>query len=157
MRRFLLAFAALVSTTAVGACDSANDPAGSNNNGPLTNCDYGIAVKNADAGDFSEGCEADADCEFGVCLKPGDPGNMTNVSFGFCTRGCDCGNQTSSRLSSEEQAAGLSCLYPPSPTQHKRHVVYECASVSDCQAFDTRWNACRIPNSGGARKVCHAD
>lgn len=156
MRRVLLALTSLLSLSlAATGCDSLGG--GSTNTGPLTRCDLSIVEKNPGTGDFLEGCETDADCDFGSCMKPGDGGNLTNTAFGFCTRACDCGEDVASRLSSDEKAARFSCLYPPTPFQHQRHVVMECSGSSQCQEIDARWNACRMPSSGGARAICHAD
>lgn len=154
MRRLFIAATALFAFPLVASgCDSLSG----GQSGPLTRCDLSIVEKNPDTGDFLEGCETDADCDYGVCMKPGDGGNLTNTAFGFCTRGCECGDDPNSRLSDAEKTAGYSCLYPPTPHQHKRHLVLQCGSVAQCQAFDPRWNACRAPSSGGTRNICHAD
>jgi|GEM_PF-1549003 len=155
MRHFFQSFGILVTSLLVSTgCDGANS---GTNSGPLTKCDLSIVEKNPNTGGYSEGCETSADCDFGVCMKPGDAGNLTNTKFGFCTRGCECGDDVTSQLSDAEKVEGWSCLYPPTPAQHKRHLVFKCNSVAQCQAFDPAWNACRLPSSGGSRNVCHAD
>ncbi len=151
LRAGLPAFLALVTL----ACDAAGG-AGGADDGPVTRCDLGITEKNPDTGDFGEGCTSDAECDFGVCMLPGAAGNLTNSAFGFCTRGCDCDNDDAARLSDEEKVS-LTCIYPTTPDQHRRHVLLQCASVADCQAVDPRWTACRTPTAGGTRKVCHAE
>lgn len=155
MRHLLNIFAIVVASLLVSAgCDSGTTGGQS---GPYTRCDYGIVEKNPNTGGYSEACESSADCDYGVCLKPGDAGNTTNTAFGFCSRGCDCNDDVNSRLSPDEKLEGWSCLYPTTPAQHKRHVVLQCSSVAQCQTFDARWNACRLPEAGGSRRVCHAD
>ena len=155
MRHFIHVIGIFVVAAIVApGCDSANS---GTNTGPLTRCDLSIVEKNPNTGDYSEACESDADCDYGECMMPGDAGNLTNTQFGFCTRGCECGDDTASQLSDAEKTAGWSCIYPPTPAQHKRHLVFKCNSVADCQAFDSRWTSCKNPSSGGSRPVCHAE
>jgi len=134
------------------ACDSKSDTDGEG--GSLTQCDLNFSAGNDALKDFGEGCANDSECAFAECLMPGTPGNATNTLFGFCTRGCDCENATSSQLS-DDQKAELDCLYPSGFTT-LHHVVVECASTAECQALDPRWTSCETPSTGGARRICHA-
>jgi hypothetical protein len=85
---------------------------------------------------------------------PGDPGNITNEVFGFCTRGCDCNDDPEAKLSDEDKAS-LLCLYPQGEkTRH--HVVLKCASAGDCEAVDAGWKGCFVPETGAVKDVCHA-
>lgn len=120
----------------------------------VTSCDFPFVLVDAEAGVFGEGCESNADCAYGVCMLPGAPGNITNAQFGFCSRGCDCNNDTSSQIPSGEKE-NFDCLYP-SGFVRSHHIVVECANITNCTALDQRWTDCKLPDSGGARKVCHA-
>jgi hypothetical protein len=157
-RLVLLALAPLVSLLAQ-ACDGVDGtaPGGTSGaGGVITRCDLGITEVNPGTRGFGEGCAADSECDFGVCLQPGAAGNLTNGVFGFCTRGCDCGNDTASRLTPAEKE-DLACLYPPTPDQHERHVVVQCATLDDCKRLDERWTACKTLSTGGVARVCHAE
>lgn len=102
---------------------------------------------------FGGGCTDDRECVFQECLLPGEPGNITNSVFGFCTRGCDC-NGDAGQLRPAEMG-DYTCLWPEGG-KSVRHVVVQCETLADCVKRDTRWRACRTPLSGGATKVCIA-
>ena len=129
------------------------DPFDPNN---LTDSKCDFAFDDSGSGkEFGESCTTDSECRFGVCL-PGDAGdgnraNLLSQTFGYCTRGCDCGT-VETRLSDEEKATYL-CLYPPGNEGRWRHVVLRCDSAADCQAFDPRWGRCALPGTG-VTKVC---
>lgn len=148
MRLSAILFALFGSVLAVG-CDDA-----SGSNGSLTGCDLAFGSSDPTKKGFGEGCEQNSECEYGVCLKPGVGGNITNTIFGFCSRGCDCEDNTASRLTTDEKEV-LDCLYPAG-FKDLHHVVVECANVGECQELDPRWNDCRVADTGNARKVCHA-
>lgn len=135
------------------ACDGEGDDPGGG--GSSTQCDLNFSAPNNALKDFGEGCDSDAECAFAECVMPGTPGNITNNVFGFCSRGCDCEDNVDARLTVEQKEV-LDCLYP-SGFKDFHHVVVECSSVADCTALDPRWNDCRFPTSGNARKTCHAD
>lgn len=149
----VITFGLALATAAVSGCDD-NGEDGNGNGGPLTMCDLNFASGNDALKGFGQGCEQDSECAFAECMMPGDQGNITNSVFGFCTRGCDCENNTASQLP-DDMKEELDCLYPAG-FRHIHHVVVECANVAECQALDPRWNDCRIADSGNARKVCHA-
>jgi hypothetical protein len=153
MRPIALAFTLglALSFSALAGCD---DSDGNGNGAPLTMCDLNFAAENAALKGFGRGCEQDSECAFSECLMPGTGGNITNSIFGFCTRGCDCENNTASQLPADKKEE-LDCLYPAG-FRNMHHVVVECNSVAECQALDPRWNDCRLADSGNARKVCHA-
>ncbi len=146
----ILSAAALLAFT---ACDD-SDGTNGGNGGPLTQCDLDYTVKSQGGKDFGERCTQDSECRFNECIMPNASGNITNTQFGFCTRGCDCENAEAAQLTVEEKEV-LECLYP-SGFKSMHHVVVECDSVDDCKALDDGWTDCRLPDSGGARKVCHA-
>ena len=119
-----------------------------------TPCDFTYTLVNEGGGVFAQGCESDADCEYNVCLKPGVGGNITNNQFGFCSRGCDCNDDNNAKIPVAEKEL-YDCLYP-SGFVRSHHIVVECTNAAFCQAIDPRWTECKLPDSGGARKVCHA-
>ena len=153
-RRFMLAvglFLFPLAPLAVASCESTSD----GSSGPLTQCDFSYKVKNAGGKDLGVSCTSDSECEYGVCLKPGATGNLTNSQFGFCTRGCDCDDNTDSRIPEDEKDF-YSCLYPPGNQGSQHHVVLKCNGVADCTAVDPAWTSCATPSSGGARPICQA-
>lgn len=139
----------------VGACDDANG----GEDAILTQCDLNFSLTNQSGKDFGESCTTNQECMFGVCMKPGDPGNITNNQFGFCTRGCDCENNEASQIPAELKEGGLECVYPSDGAgtfKAKHFVAIECTDTAECQDIDPAWTDCRIPDTGSARKVCHA-
>lgn len=122
--------------------------------GSLTPCDLSYAVSNEGGKDFGEPCDQNNECRYGACVKPGTGGNITNDKFGFCSRGCDCDDNAASRLTAEEKTE-FTCLYP-SGFKAFHHVLVQCDTVADCQAIDARYTACKMPNTGGVLRVCHA-
>lgn len=120
---------------------------------PGGKCDY-VASDLGATGEFGTGCTTNADCKWSECLQPYEGGNLTNDTFGFCTRGCDCGT-TETQIPAEDKSA-LQCLYPPGNQRKWAHVAVRCSSVADCQALDSRWTACKIPSAGGVQTICHA-
>lgn len=128
-------------------------------NGSLTGCELGYAEKNASGKELGEGCTSDAECRYGECMLPGDTGNITNNQFGFCTRGCDCNGDAASQIPAELKEGVLECVYPSDGAgglKDYHFVAIECANVGTCQALDSRWTTCELPDTGSARKVCHA-
>ena len=149
MRASLTALVAV----AVGFMGVACDSSGSTpDDGPLTTCAYSF-TKGTGTKAFGQACTQDSDCEF-VCIMPGAAGNTTNEKFGFCTRGCDCNNDESSRLTSEQKTT-LTCLYPYGDQGANRHVAVRCSTVADCTAVDPGWTECNMPGVG-VNKTCLA-
>jgi hypothetical protein len=152
MRPLVLALSSLTALSFVmSGCDS---DSGGGSGGPSTRCDLGYTVTNQGGKDFGEACDNDSECRFGACVKPGTGGNITNTKFGFCSRGCDCNNDTNARLTPAEKEV-LMCLYP-SGFKNFHHVTVRCNSVDDCKAIDERWTACQAPDTGGVNRICHA-
>ncbi len=132
-----------------------------------TACVYGFTVIHANGRGIGAGCTDNSQCMYGVCLEPSttapDPdtgtgtsnGNTTNRVFGFCTRGCDCGNTAASQLSSAEKET-WTCLYPRGHNGGWHHVVLKCTNAASCGNADTKWNICAMPLAGGTYPVCQA-
>lgn len=118
-----------------------------------TQCIYSYSLDGAGS-ELGESCDADAECGTGVCMQPGDSGNITNNTFGFCTRGCDCDDSEAAKIPTEDKEI-LECLYPPGNQGVDHHVVIECLTLSDCTDIDPAWTDCAT-SSGTARKVCQA-
>ena len=146
----------IVATSAIG-CDSDGEE-------PATTCKYNYGDSEVE-NDFGKACEENADCAHGVCMMPGDDGNITNAVFGFCTRGCDCGNSEDAQVSSSD----YHCVYPGNcfigESQGAwRYVAPQCSSVDECTAIDARYTDCATTDSmtvaaktcGSLRKVCQA-
>ena len=129
---------------------------GGGTGGPYTTCTYNYSDGDTSKKGFGEPCDSDEECAFGECLMPGASGNITNSQFGFCTRGCDCNDDESSRLSTEEKEI-YECIYPPTPDQNSRHIVVECreGGLAACQAVSSLYTECAT-SDGTARKVCKA-
>lgn len=133
--------------------------------GPTTACAYAAATTDDMVG---VACEKNEDCGSGVCIKPGDGGNITNAAFSFCTRACNCNDDKA--LSIESSNAKLSCVcpggcFPDTGASRYRHAVLKCASVDDCQAIDSRYTDCATTDTltvypdlscGQLHKVCQA-
>jgi hypothetical protein len=153
IRSISAALLALVATSgglvAGAGCDSGGG------GGPSTKCQIPVGTEDPTKLSFGERCTTDQECAFGTCLMPGEPGNITNTKFGFCTRGCDCGDDEASSLTEEEKEEYV-CLYTPSPDQHRRHVVLRCdtGGVASCTAVDAEYNTCKADY--GVRKYCQA-
>jgi len=128
---------------------------------PLSVCQYGFVAVNPGGKSMGQSCTADAECEFDVCLMPGDPGNpgtseAVNTKFGFCTRGCDCNNDTDSRLTDEEKV-NFVCYNGPLGSEGKlKFVLPRCATVDDCASFDSGYSSCALPRGSGVFKTCLA-
>ena len=135
---------------------------------PLSTCTYGFTSINSGGKTIGERCDDNSECEFGVCLQPGEGGNRedecgnasngpVNTQFGFCTRGCDCNNDTNSRLT-EEQKLTLVCYNGPTGSEGKlKFVLPRCDSLDDCAAFDSGYTKCSLPpNGSGVFKGCLA-
>jgi hypothetical protein len=150
----------------LGACDTGSSSG--SGAGPTTTCLYGHTAEAGAVDDFGAGCTDDADCAYGVCLMPGDKGNITNAVFGFCTRACDCdcefGTECGQSVSGSDPQ--WSCVYPggcwPGESQGRwRHVAPKCTSVADCQAIDSRYTHCGETWKGNALqdddKTCGQD
>ena len=139
----------------LGGCDAlpgVGDDTG-DDTAPLTQCIYSYGVEVA-VKDIGESCAADSECAFGECMMPGDQGNITNSTFGFCTRGCDCDNAESAKIAEADKDV-LECLYPPGNQGEDHHVVIDCDSVADCTDIDPGWTECST-SSGTAQSVCKA-
>ncbi len=149
------------------ACDVLGDEDGTD--GPSTTCLYNYESVSV-VSDFGEACATDADCNHGVCMQPGDSGNITNSVFGFCTRGCDCDDSTDASLSGSN--ADYSCVYPggcftgASSQGAWRYAAPKCSSLADCTAIDSRYNRCASTNAetvidgkacGQLHTVCQAN
>jgi len=155
----LLAVGALVLAS---GCDT-DDGTGTNGGfNPLTDdkCDFGYADSGAGKG-YGETCTTDSECRYGVCIagdsSDGQRANLISQSFGYCSRGCDCGD-TVSQLTDDEKAGtnGATwslCMYPPGNNRRWAHVVVRCNDVSECQAIDPAWGRCAYPGTG-VHDVC---
>ena len=139
-----------------GGSSSSGSTTGGGSSGPYTVCTYNYSNGDTSKTGFGQPCSSDDECAFGECMMPGDQGNITNTQFGFCTRGCDCNDDESSRLSTEEKEV-FECIYPPSPDQNARHIVVECreGGLAACQAVSSLYTECSY-SDGTARKVCKA-
>jgi hypothetical protein len=151
MRSVVLVTLAVWGMIGSTGCDSGGS---SGNGGPLTGCDLSFAVTNQGGKDFGEACDNNSECRFGACVKPGTGGNITNAKFGFCSRGCDCEDNVAARLTVDEKVV-LMCLYP-SGFKDFHHVTVRCDSVDDCKAVDPGWTECKMPDTGGIQRICHA-
>ena len=157
MRHILMT---VTSFLALGAAACDGDSVGGGGDEAGTQCELSFSVSNAAGKDFGQECASDAECKFGECMKPGDKGNITNTKFGFCTRGCDCENSDAARIPDDQKEGGLECVYPSDGAGGLidfHFVAVECVDVAKCQALASGWNDCRIPSTGSARSVCHAD
>ena len=142
---------ALLCCPVAASCDSGGGP-----DGPATICTYGYtAPEQPGPKSFGQSCTDDSECAFGACILPDDPGNLLNTQFGFCSRGCECNDDTASQLSDEEKL-DFHCLYPPGDKGTNRHIVPLCNDLAECQAIDPMWTECRMPESGGVTTMCHA-
>ena len=134
---------------------------------PATVCIYN-AVESGATEDFGKPCTQDSECQFGVCMMPGDLGNLSNEVFGFCTRGCDCGCVADGSDCPQSVSGSdplWSCAYPggcfPGQSQGGwRHVLRKCSSVDDCKAIDSRYTDCtgtfQSSGCGKEDRVCMA-
>jgi hypothetical protein len=166
MTRFSLYFVPSALAFLLSGCDvsgSGGDSQGSStgDDDPLTFCEYSFVVVNAGGKSIGQSCTSNAECEFGECVLPGSGGNpagddAVNTQFGYCSRGCDCENDTDSRLTDEEKQT-LVCYNGPAGTQGKfKHILPRCSSVADCAAFDSGYTSCALPNGSGVFKTCLA-
>ncbi|MCB9729731.1 MAG: hypothetical protein H6744_05505 [Deltaproteobacteria bacterium] len=122
--------------------------------GSGTCCDYRYTEPQTGLKKIGEACESDRECEYQVCLKPGDGGNETNSVFGFCTRGCDCKGGSEGQLTPAEEALYV-CALVPGNKGGWRHVAVRCNKPEDCAAVDPGWTDCQLVD-GATEKVCVA-
>ncbi len=116
-------------------------------------CDYSSTDLGGGKG-IGEACTEHYECRYGLCLPPGD-GNLVNTQFGFCTRGCNCGDTTTQLTAAEKES--FICLLPPGNQGRWRHVVPKCNTVDDCKALSDQWTECKQLTSGGVDFTCHAE
>jgi hypothetical protein len=122
-----------------------------------TCCDFRYQSPTPGLKSFGAGCTEDQECVFNVCLKPGAGGNVTNTVFGFCTRGCNCNEDTASQLTDTEKLT-LECANPPGNQGGWRHVILQCETLADCREADPRWTDCRVQSDFGTlKKICIAE
>ena len=142
-RTLVLGLSFVLCAFSTGACDSLS---GSE---PSTICAYSYTPAEGATEDFGVACTSNDECGYGVCMMPGDSGNITNAVFGFCTRGCDC-NCTSDDSECPQSVSGndpnWSCVYPGGCFQGSqgqlRYVMPKCSNVDDCKALDSRYTHC---------------
>ncbi|MGM0574524.1 MAG: hypothetical protein ACQEXJ_02150 [Myxococcota bacterium] len=140
------------------ACDTVTGEDDDNGgNGPTTTCDYNYQNEDTSKLGIGEECASDDECAFGECMMPGENGNNVNSQFGFCTRGCDCGDEASKIADDNDPV--FECVYPSGGEGAWRHVVLQCGSESDCQAFASGWNDCSLPptGTGTIKRICQAE
>jgi hypothetical protein len=137
-------------------CDLAGGGSGTEDEGPLTTCKFSYSPGQG-AGSIGASCASGADCEYAVCIAPGDTGNYTNQGFSFCSRGCECDNSQAAKIP-EDRKDTLECLYTNSADGGAgyRHAVPQCISLDDCTAINPGYTSCAIPDHGSAAKVCQA-
>lgn len=128
---------------------------------PLSVCTYPFALVNPEGNTLGQGCTLDSECQYGVCMQPGDLGNEAgedaiNTKFGFCTRGCDCNADTDSRLSDEEKVDFLCYVGPPGSQGKLKYVLPRCSTVADCLDYDPNYDTCALPGGSGVFKACVA-
>ncbi len=152
-------------TTDTAGVDTAGiDTATSTDSGPTPDigfappgtgkCDYPATDLGAGKG-YGEACTSHQECRYGLCLMPGD-GNLINTQFGFCTRGCDCGDTTTQLTDTEKQS--FVCLYPPGNQGRWRHVIPKChMNLDECKVLSAQWTACKQLHTGGTDFTCHAE
>ena len=154
-----------------GACELV-DGTGGTSLTPATQCLYDYtAAEDTAVPDFGLPCTAPEDCAYGVCMVPSAVGNITNDTFGFCTRGCDCDCVAGDACPQSVKGSDpdYSCVYPGGcfPGESKgqwRYVVPKCSSVDDCKLLDERYTHCTktyLTNTsdstcGQEAKVCMA-
>ncbi len=141
--------------------EGGGDPLGVNSScGSATCCEFPYDTELTDpAGELLPAgahCTADAQCATTFCLLPGEDGNITNSLFGFCTRGCNCNDDTASQLSAEDKPS-YECLLVSGGQGAWRHVVPSCKTPADCAEHAAGWNACKAPSTGGIKPICHAE
>jgi hypothetical protein len=160
----------LAAALILGGCDSILGT--SNTLTPATQCLYNYTAQSSEAvEDFGQPCTKNDECAYGVCMIPGDSGNITNNVFGFCTRGCDCecvsGQECPQSVKGSDP--NWSCVYPggcfTGQSQGQwRYVMPKCGSIDDCKAIDERYTDCSktyLKNTsestcGQEAKVCMA-
>ena len=130
--------------------------------GPLTVCSYTSVPP--DEAIVGRVCTTNEECSPGICLQPGDGGNITNNVFGMCTFSCNCNDDKT--LSVESGHPTLSCVIPGgcnsgAGDDRFRHLVLKCNTKSDCPSD---YNVCQSTDAGTAlgtkcghlHKVCQA-
>jgi hypothetical protein len=128
---------------------------------PLSVCTYPFELVNPEGKTLGQSCTLDSECQYGVCMQPGDLGNEAgedaiNTKFGFCTRGCDCNADTDSRLSDEEKVDFLCYVGPPGSQGKLKYVLPRCSTVADCVELDPGYDTCALPGGSGVFKACVA-
>jgi hypothetical protein len=162
---FCAAFVGVISCDVSGGGSA--DGASSSEDAELSTCTYPFVKVNAGGKTIGQRCSANSECEYDFCMMPGMAGNGTgefgvasnlpvNTQFGFCSRGCDCNNDTTSRLTDEEKLSQV-CYYGPVGSQGKvRFVMAKCTDVSACAGVDSGYSECAKPNGSGTTKACLA-
>jgi hypothetical protein len=155
-RRIQLLMALAFGIMQGSGCDVLNG-----DDGPSSICLYHYAVSSTPS-DFGQGCASNDDCAHGVCVQPGDSGNITNEVFGFCSRGCDCDDSDDAQIT---DAQTYSCVYPGGCFEGEskgawRHAVAKCSTLEDCKSIDDRYTDCDDTSSlfgcGQLHTVCIA-
>lgn len=103
-------------------------------------CTNAPHISNAQGGIHGASCTQNADCRYGVCNKVALQlaGHVTTTE-GVCTKNCACGANSSCDLD-DVADRHFKCIKAPSGGGSECAV--QCASVTDCQQVNPRFNAC---------------
>ncbi|MEZ4269110.1 MAG: hypothetical protein R3F39_22370 [Myxococcota bacterium] len=138
----------------LSACDLFGGDDGTS--GPATTCSYPTS-EGTSGKEIGASCTTNAECATNFCMMPGATGNLSNEVFGFCSRACDCNDDASTRVATED-ANIYECVYPAGNQGKNRHVVLECTNVADCRDVDPAWSECFNGSSlvgiGTIKKIC---
>ena len=97
-------------------------------------------------------CQLNNECKYGTCY---DSPNVTAGEMKFCTK--DCTQQQNGTCAADNtDTVTFTCIRWGTyhPEEHLRgFCVPTCQTVADCQAIDSRYNACANPGTG-VYKVC---
>jgi hypothetical protein len=121
---------------------------------------------NADGKPLGADCTKNDECKYNWCYL-GSSFTGADASVGFCSRRCSCGEDCADEgyfldESGRETTEALFACQRPSTSSgatdvEKAFCVPRCESAADCGDYSDLYTACKAPETGTPKKLCHIE